>query len=159
MQESLKRKFEPSSSSSNTSKKIDLKDLPWDPSERKPISSYHVNQRDEIRRAYLSKGACQPQGHDYPQRDIGGKLKSFNPEWFGSFKYWLEYSVKTNKVFCLVCYLFKENGQKDAFVTDGFYGWNKRDRLVGHVAFRGHDESETSIYKGHFLEFLRLLGE
>ncbi|XP_021972063.1 uncharacterized protein LOC110867246 [Helianthus annuus] len=113
-----------------------------------------------------------------------------------------------------------ESGQKDASVTDGYNGWNKKDRLGIHVGklnsfhnkalqrcddfrkpkqsissafqkhgqpsqkhkieyrirlstsvilakallngallFRGHDESESSIYKGHFLEFLKLLGE
>ncbi|XP_023729570.1 uncharacterized protein LOC111877281 [Lactuca sativa] len=33
---------------------------------------YHVNQRDEIRRAYLQKGPCQPRDHSFQQRDIGG---------------------------------------------------------------------------------------
>ncbi|MFS7971125.1 hypothetical protein Hanom_Chr09g00829031 [Helianthus anomalus] len=51
-------------SSSSTSKplKIVLDDLPWDPSERKPISSYHPSQKDEIRRTYLLRGPCQPKG-------------------------------------------------------------------------------------------------
>ncbi|XP_035840160.1 zinc finger MYM-type protein 1-like [Helianthus annuus] len=222
MQESLKTKFHVSSSSSSTRMRIDLEDLPWDPAERKPILSYDVNQRDEIRRAYLNKGPCQPQGHIFPKRDIGGRLRQFNPDWFKEFGCWLEYSVKSDAVFCLVCYLFKESGQKDAFVTDGYHGWNKKDRLGIHVGngkpnsfhnkalqrcddlrkpkqsigsafqkhgqpsqkhkieyrirlstsvilakallngalpFRGHDESESSIYKGHFLEFLKLLGE
>ena len=35
--------------------KIDLNSLPVDPAERKPINFYHVNQKDEIRRAYLQK--------------------------------------------------------------------------------------------------------
>ncbi|XP_035841512.1 zinc finger MYM-type protein 1-like [Helianthus annuus] len=192
MQESLKRKFHVSSSSSNNRMRIDLEDLPWDPAERKPILSYDVNQRDEIRRAYLNKGPCQPQGHVFPKRDIGGRMRQFNPDWFKEFGCWLEYSVKLDAVFCLVCYLFKESGQKDAFVTDGYNGWNKKDRLGIHVGvpfnlsqkhkieyrirlstsvilakallngalpFRGHDESESSSYKGHFLEFLKLLGE
>ena len=38
-----------SSSSSSKNSKIDLNDLPWDPSERKPISSYQASQKDEIR--------------------------------------------------------------------------------------------------------------
>ncbi|KAF5792710.1 hypothetical protein HanRHA438_Chr09g0421121 [Helianthus annuus] len=108
MQESLKRKFHVSSSSSNNRMRIDLEDLPWDPAERKPILSYDVNQRDEIRRAYLNKGPCQPQGHVFPKRDIGGRMRQFNPDWFKEFGCWLEYSVKLDAVFCLVCYLFKE---------------------------------------------------
>ncbi|KAJ0752191.1 putative transcription factor and/or regulators TTF-type(Zn) family [Helianthus annuus] len=219
MQESLKRKFHVSSSSNNRMK-IHLEDLPWDPPERKPILSYDVNQRDEIRWAYLNNGPCQPQGHVFPKRDIGGRLRQFSLDWFKEFGCWLEYSVKSDAVFCLVCYLFKESCQKYAFMTHGYNGWNKKDRLGIHVGkpnsfhnkalqkyddlrkpkqsissafqkhgqpsqkhkieyrirlstsiilakallngalpFCGHDESESSIYKGHFLEFLKLLGE
>ena len=39
---------------------IDTNALPADPAERKPISSYHPNERDEVRRAYLQRGPCQP---------------------------------------------------------------------------------------------------
>ncbi|KAF5789415.1 putative transcription factor and/or regulators TTF-type(Zn) family [Helianthus annuus] len=133
MQESLKRKFHVSSSSSNNRMRIDLEDLPWDPSERKSILSYDVNQRDEIRRTYLNNGPCQPQGHVFPKRDIGGRLRQFSPDWFKEFGCWLEYSVKSDAVFCLVCYLFKESGKKYAFVTHGYNGWNKKDRLGIHV--------------------------
>lgn len=34
----------------------DLDDLPWDPAERKKILDYHPNQRDEVRRKYLTRG-------------------------------------------------------------------------------------------------------
>ena len=39
---------------------VDLKNLPADSGERKQISCYHPNDRDNIRRAYLQKGPCQP---------------------------------------------------------------------------------------------------
>ena len=86
-------------------KKIDLKDLPWDPSERKRIIEYHPDQRDEIRRAYLIKGPCQPLGHEFPKTKIGNKDRRFNPEWYENEKYknWLEYSVKADKAYCLCC--------------------------------------------------------
>ncbi|KAF5792529.1 hypothetical protein HanRHA438_Chr09g0419031 [Helianthus annuus] len=42
-----------SSSSNGKPLKIDMDNLPWDPSERKPISSYHPSQKDEIRRTYF----------------------------------------------------------------------------------------------------------
>jgi len=31
-----------------------------DPGERKPISHYHPNEHDEVRRAYIQKGPYQP---------------------------------------------------------------------------------------------------
>ncbi|GKA01746.1 zinc finger MYM-type protein 1-like protein, partial [Tanacetum coccineum] len=50
---------------------------------------------------------------------------------------WLEYSVKVNKAFCLCCYLFRDNVEKqggnDAFVVNGFDSWNKKDILYQHV--------------------------
>ncbi|KAJ9543570.1 hypothetical protein OSB04_023277 [Centaurea solstitialis] len=195
---------------------IDMNDLPWDPSERKRISEYHPNQIDEIRRKYLIRGPCQPRGHDFPKKPNG---RRFSPTWFDQYGNWLEYSVKADKVFCLCCYLFRDQfgkqGGSDAFVTEGFNSWNKKDRLNIHVGdinsfhnralkksedlmrqnqsiavafhkqndmakneyrirlnvsidvaryllngelpFRGHDESEKSLHRGHFLETIKLI--
>ncbi|KAI3516753.1 hypothetical protein L1887_15762 [Cichorium endivia] len=198
---------------------VDLDNLPSDPSERPRILSYNVNQRDEIRRRYWIKGPCQPRGHKFPKTKIGNKLRGFVPTWFNQYGNWLEYSIKKNKAFCLCCYLFRDdNGQQagnDAFVTQGFDGWNKSERLLSHVGavnsfhnkalkkcedlvkqrqsisvafhkqsesakkdyrirlnasvevcrhllnsalpFRGHDESETSLHRGQFLETIKLV--
>ena len=40
--------------------RVNLDSLDYDPSTRKQIWEYHVNQRDEIRRAYIKKGQYQP---------------------------------------------------------------------------------------------------
>ncbi|XP_076933587.1 uncharacterized protein LOC143599549 [Bidens hawaiensis] len=148
-----------------------------------------------------------------------GKLRRFNEEWYTSeFGNWLEYSVKADKVYCLHCYLFKESGQNDAFLSEGLRCWNRcREKFSNHVgkinsfhnkarkkgkdllnqaqsipvaidkgtdlhkkqyrirlhasarltkallngslAFRGHDESEESLYRGNFIEFLKVFGE
>ena len=40
--------------------RIDLDSLDYDPGTRKQILEYHINQRDEIRRAYIIKGPHQP---------------------------------------------------------------------------------------------------
>ncbi|KAK9053315.1 hypothetical protein SSX86_029948 [Deinandra increscens subsp. villosa] len=207
-----------SSNSSSKFSKIDLDDLPPDPSKRKPISSYNPNQRDEIRRYYLVKGPHQPKGLDRPWTDFGGKMRRFPEEWYKSeYGNWIEYSKKEDKVYCLYCYLFKESRQNDAYAIDGLRCWNKKEKLQKHVgernsfhdiarkkvddllnqaqsihaaferqtdkekkdyrlrlttsiklvrallngglSFRGHDESKNSIYKGHYLELLKLLGE
>ncbi|XP_050211757.1 uncharacterized protein LOC126661918 [Mercurialis annua] len=52
-------------------KGVDLNALSSDPGERLKINSYHPNDRDEVRRAYLRKGPFQPCSHDFQQRDIG----------------------------------------------------------------------------------------
>ena len=39
--------------------RVDLDSLDYDPGTRKQIWEYHVNQRDEIRRAYIKKGLHQ----------------------------------------------------------------------------------------------------
>ena len=63
----------PVQDSSSSSKRIrvdfNLKILPSDPRLREKISSYHLNNHDEIRRYYLQKGPCQPvfqNPDDYP---------------------------------------------------------------------------------------------
>ena len=40
--------------------KVDLDSLDYDPGTRKQIWKYHVNQRDEIRQAYIKNGSHQP---------------------------------------------------------------------------------------------------
>jgi hypothetical protein len=104
---------------------VDLKNLPADPGERKQISCYHPNDRDEIRRVYLQRGPCQPKEHNFPQRQFGSSSRKFNPDWFLiEFGNWLEYSVSKDAVFCLCCYLMRfeigENNGWDAFFTEDF---------------------------------------
>ncbi|MFS7907698.1 hypothetical protein Hanom_Chr01g00074381 [Helianthus anomalus] len=61
-----------STSSPSTRKKIDLNDLPSDPSDRPPITSYHPNQIDDIRRAYIINKTFQPRGHDFKWKNYSG---------------------------------------------------------------------------------------
>jgi len=64
---------------------VDLKNLPADPGLRLKISSYHPNDQDEVRRAYIQKGPCQPLGPDFPQREMSGR-NCLNPcDLFSSF--------------------------------------------------------------------------
>ncbi|XP_076901790.1 uncharacterized protein LOC143556336 [Bidens hawaiensis] len=142
-----------SSSSSSKPLKINLDDLPWHPSERQPISSYHQSQKDEIRRAYLLRGPCQPTGHEYPLTNFSGKLRGFNEEWYTSeFGNWLEYSVKTDKVCQEKLAIMLVNAI--VFTTKHTY-----QSIVEWLVFRGHDESEESLYRGNFIEFIKVFGE
>ncbi|CAK8576119.1 unnamed protein product [Lathyrus sativus] len=116
---------------------VDLDNLPVDPGERNQMACYHPNDRDEIQIVYLQKGPCQPKDHNFPQRQFGTSLRKFNPDWFLEFGSWLEYSVSKDAVFCLCCYLMRheigEHKGWDAFVTEGFSNWKKKDKLNVHV--------------------------
>ncbi|XP_052622458.1 uncharacterized protein LOC111893588 [Lactuca sativa] len=115
---------------------VELKDLPKDPGVRPKIITYHPNQRDEIRRAYLLQGPCQPRGYIFPSKKIGSKERRFVVKWFDDFD-WLEYSIKENKAFCLFCYvcgdMVGKQHERDAFVSQGFDSWNKRQSLRDHI--------------------------
>ncbi|XP_059291723.1 uncharacterized protein LOC132045195, partial [Lycium ferocissimum] len=184
--------------------------------QRTPILDYHPNIRDEIRRAYIQKRPCQPQGHVFPKTNFFGIPCRFVSGWFDEYPDWLEYSTSANAAYCLPCYFFKgENinqGGCEVFSTIGFRNWYRKDRFPTHIgppnsihnqskrkcedlirgkqsiqaafhklddkgkhdylvrlnasidvvrlllnqglALRGHDESESSLNKGNFLEVL-----
>lgn len=88
---------------------MNLTDLSLDPGMRTRILYYDFNVRDEVRRAYLLKGHCQPKSHEFSCTLFGNKPQRFNVAWFNVNKYytWLEYSVNQNVAYCLCCYLFK----------------------------------------------------
>ncbi|XP_013723174.2 zinc finger MYM-type protein 1-like [Brassica napus] len=117
--------------------RISVDDLAFDPAKRKKIQEYDHNQIDEVRRIYLTRGPCQPRGHTFKQKSIGGVWRRFNPQWFDQYPDWLEYSVEQEKAFCLFCYLFRvqvgKQGGSDTFVSTGFSSWNKVDSFSKHV--------------------------
>ncbi|XP_026422472.1 zinc finger MYM-type protein 1-like [Papaver somniferum] len=138
---------------------------------------YHPNVRNQVRRAYLQNGPCQPKNHKFPNSRKGRK---FNHSWFKAHEYWLEYSISKDRVYCLCCYLFKSSGANN-FADEGFCTWSKKSRLQVHVgdinsahnearkacedlldekglAFRGNDEGDDSANRGNFLEILAWLG-
>ena len=99
-----------------------MSDLPTDPGRRTPISCYNPNDQDEIRRHYLLQEPCQPRLQKFPPA-LYGKVK-FNTSWYETYSSWLEYSINKDSLFCLYCYLFKQNNGKqaggDTFVRIGF---------------------------------------
>ncbi|XP_034197978.1 zinc finger MYM-type protein 1-like, partial [Prunus dulcis] len=113
-----------------------LANLQADPGLGIRMIEYDTNIRDEVRRAYLQKGPCQPRGHSFPQSNISGLNRRFIPQWFDEFD-WLEYSVSKDAAFCLYCYLFKSNFEQvgsEAFTGVGFKNWKKgRERMKVHV--------------------------
>ncbi|XP_021812318.1 zinc finger MYM-type protein 1-like [Prunus avium] len=115
------------------------------------MTDYSPNHRDEIRRAYLQKGPCQPKGHRFSQSNQSGINRRFIAQWFDEFD-WLEYSITKDAAFCLHCYLFKTNFDQvggDAFSGVGFNNWKKgRERFSIHVGpiSSVHNQARKTAY-------------
>ncbi|XP_057540814.1 uncharacterized protein LOC130818673 [Amaranthus tricolor] len=151
--------------------RIDVSVLPSDPADRWPIPNYDVNDRDEVRRAYIQRGPYQPRNDTYPQTILSGYAHRFNKSWYDKYSNWLEYSLKNDACYCLCCYLFAIESEiashygGDTFISKGFRTWNNIKRFDKHIGgpnrlpFRGHNESETSSRKGNFLTFLEFLAK
>ena len=77
-----------------------------DPGLRMQIGKHPVNQRDEIRRAYIKAGAYQPILSEYPRTKIGNQYRRFQPIWFKQFP-WLEYSPSKDKAYYFPCFIFE----------------------------------------------------
>ncbi|BBN68479.1 FAR1-related sequence 5, partial [Prunus dulcis] len=125
--------------------------LQADPGLRTRMADYSTNIRDEIRRAYLQKGPCQPRSYKFPQTNQSGINRRFIAHWFDEHD-WLEYSIAKDAVFCLHCYLFKSNFDKvggDAFIGVGFNNWKKaKERFNLHVGQVGsvHNQAREFAY-------------
>ena len=118
---------------------------------------YNPNDCDQIRRAYLPQGPCQPRDHNFPQKEFGVKLRRFNKAWFSQFGNWLEYSVAKDAAFCLCCYLFKsymgEQSGGKTFVTLGFSNWKRIEKFQMHVG--GVNSSHNQVWRkmSRFIKF------
>ncbi|CAH9103362.1 unnamed protein product [Cuscuta epithymum] len=110
-----------------------------DPGKRKAISEFHVDARDEIRRAYLVAGPYQPPLLSYKKTKFGNQRRSFQKNWFNQFK-WLEYSPSEDKAYCFYCFLFLEDVHTtniSALATVGFDNWKRVNQGI-HCAFLSH---------------------
>ncbi|KAL6547371.1 hypothetical protein OROMI_023092 [Orobanche minor] len=117
---------------------IDLGSLERDPALRIPIWKQPVNQRDEIRRAYIKMGPYQPVLPLYPATKFSSQNRRFQGRWYKQFT-WLEYSLSEDKAFYFPCFLFEnELARHSTFTIKGFCNWkrvNDGDKCVflGHV--------------------------
>ncbi|KAG7943691.1 hypothetical protein I3843_15G055900, partial [Carya illinoinensis] len=128
-------------SSTLNSKEIDISSLQRDPGLRPPIWDYPVNQRDEIRRAYLKMGPYQIRLSKYPFSGSEKHPRRFQASWFVQFGSWLEYSPSKDAAYCLPCYLFtmktSQRSGWDVFTVMGFRNWKKINNGK-HCAFLNH---------------------
>ncbi|XP_019093410.1 PREDICTED: uncharacterized protein LOC104754107 [Camelina sativa] len=151
---------------------IDLDDLPWDPAKRKRIISYHPNQRDEVRRKYLTRGPCQPRGHLWRKiqifacvvtySEIKLKIKGLNQHagsdvnsFHNNAKRKCEYLMRQGQS-------IKHALHKQSDVVKNDYRIRlyasidvSRHLLHQGLPFCGHDESDESANRGNFLELLK----
>ncbi|KAK9943937.1 hypothetical protein M0R45_009526 [Rubus argutus] len=103
----------------------DINSLERDPGKRLSIWKYPLNERDNVRRAYVVLGPFQPELSEYPYSFDGSQNRRFNCKWFKDWP-WLEYSIEVDKAFCFPCFLFDSNpSHHPAFTEDGFRGWKK----------------------------------
>ncbi|XP_062021391.1 uncharacterized protein LOC133737947 [Rosa rugosa] len=116
---------------------FDVTSLERDPGIRRPICKYPLNERDNIRRAYVVLGPFQPQLSSYPSSWDGGQGQKFCHKWFKDW-HWLEYSIELDKAYCFPCFLFDSYpSHHPAFTEYGFQGWknvmSKQSGILGHV--------------------------
>ncbi|KAL6573582.1 ubiquitin-specific protease ubp15 [Orobanche hederae] len=118
---------------------INLPDLPTDPGLRIRILDYNPNIRDEVRRAYLLKGPCQPRSHDFPYTAFGqsssrsllnmllvASMQSICLEGYGgenSIDRAARYDFYTTYVKCLRCHHESERYENMMDLTLEIFGW------------------------------------
>ncbi|XP_021803306.1 zinc finger MYM-type protein 1-like, partial [Prunus avium] len=103
---------------------FDTNSLERDPGLRPQIDTFLPNERDNVRRAYIMLGPCQPKLDEYPSHFEGNQMRRFNGSWYKQFP-WLEYSVHYDKAFCFPCFLFNIDRSHKAFTQDGFRSWKR----------------------------------
>uniref|UniRef100_A0A7N0TC16 DUF4371 domain-containing protein n=1 Tax=Kalanchoe fedtschenkoi TaxID=63787 RepID=A0A7N0TC16_KALFE len=157
---------------------VDLESLPTDPGLRRKLSEYHLNIRDEVRRAYLLEGPCQPIKHKFPQRDIGGANgESFVGKGFNSWSKQDRLDMHIGgpaSAHNLALQKCKDLMKREQHIDVVMHKRSDKaicdycTRLLASIdcvrfllcqglSFRGHDESESSSNKGNFLKLLKFL--
>ena len=117
----------PSKSPKVGSKEFDISYLERDPGLRPQIWEYTVDQRDEVRWAYLKVGPYQFILREYPFSKEKHHHR-FQSSWFKMHPSWLEYSPTKDAAFCLLCYLFNKlrgHSGLSIFTIEGFNKWKK----------------------------------
>ncbi|KAJ9538893.1 hypothetical protein OSB04_031626 [Centaurea solstitialis] len=166
---------------------INLADLPSDPGMRIRILDYNHDIRDEVRRTYLLKGPCQPRKYEFPYTLFGNKPRRFNEHkqvvthllawdsknWARKDKLrthvgnvnsahnqaWANCQALMNNKQHIETDIIKKSIQSK---TDYQIRLNAsidcvRFLLRQGLAFRGHDECETSNNRRNFIELLQFL--
>ncbi|KAI3872538.1 hypothetical protein MKX03_012237 [Papaver bracteatum] len=119
-----------------------------DPGLRRQIYEYPVNQRDEVRRAYLKQGPFKPKLSKYPPTWDGKQDRYFQYSWLRLHS-WLEYSIKKNKAYCFPCFIFETYPPKRAaFTLEGFSDFKRigSKKSVSACSFVKHVGDHESFH-------------
>jgi hypothetical protein len=124
------------SKESNVGRPFNPDEIVVDPALRRQIGEYNINVQDEVRRAYILKGPCQPRGLDFPRRQYGQRSRHFQEQWYENYD-WLEYNESKDASYCFYCFLFKQLGKGEkyeAFTKVGYNNWKDAvDKFRSHV--------------------------
>ncbi|KAH7658156.1 Ribonuclease H-like protein [Dioscorea alata] len=163
------------SSKKNTNVNFNSNDIISDPGLRKSIEDFEVGVRDQVRRGYLTRGPCQLIGHNFPQKDVTKDA---------AFCFWCYLFTQSRGNRIREDAFTKTGVQNDARVQFQSFQNQRQSvshQLATHsdemeveyhthltavldvtrfllkqgLAFRGHDESSSSLNKGNFLELLK----
>ncbi|CAM8914111.1 unnamed protein product [Rhodiola kirilowii] len=122
-------------------------DIVNDPGLRKPINDYEHSIRDDVRRAYVVQGPCQPRSHAFPITYMD-HVRSFHADYFDKWE-WMEYSVSQDGAYCYWCYLFKGGSRNEVFISKAFRNWKKAtEKFKAHVGAAGsaHNNAKTLFF-------------
>ncbi|KAH7672367.1 Ribonuclease H-like protein [Dioscorea alata] len=145
------------SSEDDINTNFNFNDIVSDPGLRKPIEDFDFGIRDQVRREYLTRGPCQPIGHNFPQNDYGKQKRNFQDAWFKQHP-WLEYSITKDAAFYFWCYLFKPKhiGVVNSMHNDArvkFQGFQSQRQSVSHLLAAHSHEMEVA-YRIHLTAVL-----
>ncbi|KAL4581775.1 hypothetical protein LXL04_006303 [Taraxacum kok-saghyz] len=143
------------------SEEDDPNSLERDRAKRKQLSSYPVNQRAQVRLAYLNLGPFQIKLYKYPSKGPDKRPRRFQHSWFKIFPNWLEYSPTTHAAYCFLCYVFSDKPNvrhgSDAFTAKGFDNWKKVNDRKNCKFLKHLDEARDDSKKQQMAIVLRFV--
>jgi hypothetical protein len=102
---------------------FNLNDKVADPPLRRQTDEYDKDVQDQVRRAYVLNGLCQPKGLDFPRRQYAQSSRPSKEEWYGKYDC-LEYSESKDALYWSYCFLFKKEVKGDNYEAFTKVGYN-----------------------------------
>ena len=105
----------------------------------------------EERRRLVNMGPYQPRLSHYPMHEQGGQKRSFQAKWFDlpQAKEWLEYSPRTDAMYCFACRMFGSPGAaEDNWISRGVRAANWKNaakRIRDHAVSQNHHHSTLAL--------------
>ncbi|CAI6371123.1 unnamed protein product [Macrosiphum euphorbiae] len=83
------------------------------------------NKKDvELEIGDKNTGPLQPILNNYPKTISGNQHRSSSAKYYKDY-FWLDYSIKSDAVYCFCCRMYSINDQNEVFVKSGFRNWKK----------------------------------